>query len=79
MAKAMCQAVASYMGTSEDDNVSATSIGAACFVASHLMSLSFEDERKDQVTKGLVATLALNSPGNMLDLVKNPPTDEKPN
>ena len=80
LATVMCSAVSKYMDdVSKEHTVSASSIGAACFVVSHLIALGFEDERKDQVRRGLVATLALNDPGSASDLAQLPPTDKKLN
>lgn len=61
-----------------DELPSAYSIGAACYIASHLIGLQLDATRKDQVAKGLVATAILNSKNALLDLATNPPANKLP-
>lgn len=80
LATAMCGAANDYLKALPDGiTVNAFSIGAACWLASHLLGLELDSQSKEQVTKGLVATLALNTAPDLHDLATIPLNETKPN
>ena len=75
----MLKAVHEYLESLKpDEHPSAHSVGAACFLTSHLLALQMDEPRKSQVAKGLVATLLLNDESSLLGLAQNPPMNTRP-
>lgn len=73
LAQKLVEAINSYVDASAE--VSASSIGAACYIASHVVAVNCADSRKDLILRGLLLTMAANSPNHEA----TPPTNLKVN
>lgn len=78
LSAAMCVAINEYFSKcTEDDAPSAYELGAACYVASYLLGLNFPDERRAQVTQGLMDILVLNADRSVTTLPIPPANETK--
>lgn len=75
----MLSAVDEYLKNASNEQVpNAFSIGAACYLTSHLIGSQYTDERKAQVIEGLELMLALNKTDSSANALANLPPQDTP-